>query len=461
MSVETAEVKTLEAGLGEPATQGTMGRLAFSTMHRPERLEAVADNLAERTSGGLHVDDLSDPAGWANALKARKTSGGRFLLGEQAQAAGYDSVTVPAAECLDLTLDEETRDVWNDESREAAADLAGLLDTCLINNKGVYAKQAEKDIAHLAKTLRSDEFLSGSWARSGRVGKATIEAWLIRALDKLTIAGIPYVAQRTAFEEHMSRAASLKLNDLRSARKKLEDATITFTRDAEYVERLGHYADSDSGSCFRRGGEHRLAPAILVYENQSFAGLIEDANGKYIGRCWGVAGERSITICNTYSPGLGLAAPCLFAAAAWIVLKDRGIDPGELETALEPRTRPRFLDYSVDYIYYNSGSCRVAGDGRDDTVDLVASNYSVSGNASIGTCAHCGDTIEEGDDYEYVEGSGMVCRCCIEHDFCWSNHSEEYILHDEAVWVNDSDTFIADDHPDLCQSTEGTYFIMG
>ena len=202
---------------------------------------------------------------------------------------------------------------------------------------------------------------------------------------------------------------------------------------------LGAYAPCKKGnSCYRVGGEYGSSPVHVGGGTDSVVWFLKDTEGKCIARCFGSWTRSGGHIQNVYTIGKDKNA---IARAISQVL---GVD---MMPTSEHRRHCTAIYHNSDAMAWSDPSYI----GSDvEACDLVEPR----GTA----CEDCGDTFDD-DDMAYIDGHGYVCQNCLDNNWCWSDYQDCYIPSDEAVYVEESDTYIDCDHSDLCESIEGTYFI--
>ena len=113
-------------------------------------------------------------------------------------------------------------------------------------------------------------------------------------------------------------------------------------------------------------------------------------------------------------------------------IKYEGIDGHTNRKNLE------FSDFSDSYALRNSDDWAVE-DGKTFTKEDLAMGL-VSGYA---VCSECGKIEDEGE-MSTINGE-WVCQNCLENEFVWSDHQQDYIRRDYATWVEYVDSYVDDE----------------
>lgn len=202
---------------------------------------------------------------------------------------------------------------------------------------------------------------------------------------------------------------------------------------------LGAYAPCKKGnSCYRVGGEYGTSPVHVGGGTDSVVWFLKDTDGKCIARCFGSWTRSGGHIQNVYTIG-----------------KDKGAIVRAISQVLGVDMMPTSDHRRYCTAIYHNSDAMAWGEpsyiGSDvESHDLVECNKEA--------CERCGESCDA-DDMTHVDGYGNVCQYCLDNHFCYSEYQDMYIPDDCAVYIEESDTYIDHDHPNLCESIEGTYFI--
>lgn len=212
------------------------------------------------------------------------------------------------------------------------------------------------------------------------------------------------------------------------------DATLVCSIRPDAFLGLGEFKPcKDRGSCYRVGGEYQTSPVIIGGGSDSVVWFLRDADDTCIARAFGTLTESGGYAQNFYHIGKDKTA---LHRAISIAL---GVDP--MPTRV----------YLNDACYSNRDA--IAWGDHVSIGDEVTDDNIVS----TCTCSRC-DCACDPDETISLDNGDIIGRCC-EDSYVYSEHYNEYIDAEDAVYVEESDTWVNSDDDNLHCSIEGTYFL--
>ena len=225
-----------------------------------------------------------------------------------------------------------------------------------------------------------------------------------------------------------------QLGDLRSDIKAMKNndsgLTVAIVAEPHHFLRLGSHSGVDTGSCFKSGGQYQFAPFVIGLHDRSVVYYVKRGK-QVIGRAWGAIYPDCAIVSNVY-PNTDTSAK-----AVTNLLIHKSLEQ-LYSTLWGDRLRSRGHTVRGSSLVYHNGDCVAY---VPDHSDFSAPSFHLchegyirdSEEDCLGSCRECGDTLFEGDSYEYVHEE-FYCGDCVRSLFAYVNSIDEYVPRDETCF---------------------------
>lgn len=302
--------------------------------------------------------------------------------------------------------------------------------------------------------------VSDDWIGTGKVGKTRAGRVIARIRAEFEAledaADLGYVR---SLIETMEELNTLAAQTIRVAQKQeAKPYHVTVSACPLHIERLGRYEPCKAGhSCYKTGGAYSLSPIVIAQTTGSFVCLLEDSEGIFVARAWGVWQDGQAVITNIYPNTTGGLRSVMPGVLDYAMQEVFGLKPG-----------------SYDYIHNQPDACYLNGDSRaygpDDRANVYLNDDNVEDHGGC-CCTDCGEHCHE-DDTTYIENHGDVCEYCRDNyvwiesqdayadvDDCCGDYNGEWILSSEATELYDGE-YAHDDDDDLVELCDGSWAVF-